>query len=110
MSPAESSIRLSPDRHGTTRILRLEGELDLSTVPALRDALAEILNSPDAGTVELDCRDLVFVDSTGLGVLIAAQKRAGREKVAFRLICPSPNMMRLLDVTGLRDFFQISEE
>jgi anti-sigma B factor antagonist len=110
MSPTVPSFRISPGRRGASRTLRLEGELDLSTASAVRDALGELLCSPKRGAIEIDCRDLVYIDSTGLGVLVAAQKRASSESVSFRLICPNPDLLRLLDMTGLRDFFDIGDE
>jgi anti-anti-sigma factor len=110
VNPGDPSLRITAGWRGDCRTLRLEGELDLSTASAVRDALAELLSSTDVGAVELDCRDLAYVDSTGLGVFVAAHKRAIREGVALRLVRPSPNIIRLLEVTGLRDFFHITEE
>src|SRR5437773_2565005 len=61
----------------------LSGELDLATVDELRGRLAAV-EGDGAPTVVLDLRELDFLDSTGIGELLAAQRRlraAGRRLV-----------------------------
>src|SRR5437588_4940145 len=58
--------------------LRLLGELDLATAPLLADRLRE-LEADRPPTLVLDLRGLVFMDSSGLRELFAAQRRAREE-------------------------------
>ena len=55
-------------------VVRLTGELDMATAPALRSELAG-LAARGVRTVTVDMAQLNFIDSTGLNVLIADLKR-----------------------------------
>ena len=68
------------------------GELDLYTVPELELAL-----EADAATFVVDLVDCEFIDSTALGVLVAARDRVGR----LALIAPGPEIQRTFEISGL---------
>jgi anti-sigma B factor antagonist len=59
-------------------ILRCAGELDLSASAEAEAALREV-EASGAGRLVLDLRSLVFMDSTGLRVVLAADSRARRD-------------------------------
>ncbi len=60
-----------------------EGEIDLSTSPAVR----EQLRAPDAQApvVVLDLRDVTFMDSSGHGAIVGQHKRAREHGFRFAL-------------------------
>ena len=84
-------------------LLAVKGELDMASAPALRDAFAEY-RSED---LTLDTAGLTFVDSTGLSVLLAANRRWKEEERSFRIANPSRPLRRLLDLAGVADAFDI---
>ena len=98
------SMRVEQDEKGETLRIFLQGELDVSTSP---DLLAQLHASHAQGATEitLDLSELDFIDSTGLSVLVSMQKRALSDKTKFVLTSPTPNFLRLVEVTGLTDFF-----
>ena len=61
-----------------TIVLRLQGELDMATAPGLGRTLQTAL-AAGPSTLALDLRELTFVDSTGIRVLITACRQAGSE-------------------------------
>ncbi len=76
------------------------GELDLASGPELERALQEILAQPGEQLV-IDLRQLDFMDSTGLSIIVRAHQHfveAGRE---LALVRGSPQVQRLLDLTGV---------
>lgn len=77
--------------------LKLAGELDLATVPSLREALFDFLPTDE---VHLDLSELTFLDSTGLHALLAlARSRRGDGSVV--LVNPSPAVMRVLEIVDI---------
>ena len=58
-------------------------------------------------TVEIDAGDLSFADSAGLRALLSARETAEQQGVVLRLGPISPALGRLLDMTGLREVFEI---
>lgn len=83
----------------------LEGELDMASAPALRDAFAE----HRAEDVTLDASGLTFVDSTGLSVLLSANRRWQDEGRSLRITNPSRPLRRLLELAGVDHVFEIDE-
>ncbi len=57
-----------PTDEGGRNVLRLSGDIDLATAPGLRDRITEASTGPT--TVVIDLRDVRFMDSPGLGILI----------------------------------------
>ena len=82
--PTGFSISIS-DRDGRAVVV-IRGELDLATAPDLEAALTERL---DAGQdVVVDLRELAFLDSTGLRVLVASHIRAEGGDASFLIVRP----------------------
>lgn len=74
----------------------LRGEIDVSTVVALRTAVDQ-LDQPQVHRLALDFAQVTFMDSTGLGWLAAL----ARNGCAVSLYGVSPSIRKLLGVTGI---------
>jgi len=99
-----TSFKLDTDVHGTEATLRLHGELDVATAPALRDTVVHLISQGRTSLV-FDCADLGFIDSTGLGVLIGARARCMAANGRVALDGVKPALQRLLAVTGIESLF-----
>lgn len=105
MSGDRLSINLTALEDGTD-VFTLAGELDVATAPTLRGALGEAASD---GRHELivDLTGITFLDSTGLGALIGAHKRAQENGGKIRLVAADGQILRLLRITGLLDVFAV---
>jgi anti-sigma B factor antagonist len=84
------------------------GEIDVASAPELRRALLERIDASDKGErVVLDLREVSFIDSTGLGVLVGARRRAIDHGTQLILANPRPPTLRVIDITGLAALFEI---
>jgi anti-sigma B factor antagonist len=90
-------------RAGTT--VRLRGEIDLATVPKLRACLARLMVD-----VVVDLTEVSFIDSQGVGLLIAEHKR--REEIGVRLVIRGASSMalRTFELTGADQLFNLSDD
>ena len=83
-------------------VVRADGEIDLSSAPALRHAIAEaIWAHPD--TVVIDLTDVEFMDSACVHAIVASAIQAANAGVELELHRPSGPLARVLDVCGLRE-------
>ncbi|OMF23451.1 anti-sigma F factor antagonist [Paenibacillus sp. FSL H8-0548] len=81
-------------------ILHVIGELDLSVVPQLRAALEPVMNKADKALV-LNLKQLKYIDSTGIGIIVSVLKLRDELKAPFFVKeVPSP-IKRLFDLTGI---------
>lgn len=85
--------------------IRVDGEVDLDSVPLLRDALDKAL-AERPPRLHLDMAAVEFCDSSGLNTLIVARQRLG-EWDGRLLLTTSPRVRRLLDLTGAAELFTL---
>jgi len=106
MTHDELSIDLKTEDGGETLVFKLRGSLDLATAPTVRAALAEATEKGGHHLI-VDLTQLEFLDSTGLGVLIGAHRRAAERGGSFRLVISEGPISRLLNITGLIAVFAV---
>lgn len=96
----ENPLTIEVHREGDEAVLTLTGELDPHTAPTLADEL-EAVRADGATSVVLVLSGLTFVDSSGLRVLIAADRSLAEAGGQLVLRSPSETVRRLLEITGL---------
>jgi len=100
-------VEVQPERE-RVRVVP-HGELDLVTVPRL-EAQIEALRSRGFESVALDLRQLTFMDSTGLRLLLRLQAESRSNGFRFVVIdCEGP-VRRLLRLTRIDGQFDYAEE
>jgi anti-sigma B factor antagonist len=91
------AVSAVPDRE-RVRVL-VAGELDLATVGDVRDQIAELL---DVGwrDVLIDLREVTFIDTSGVHVLLDADQRARAEGVRLAVVVEAGPVRELLRITA----------
>lgn len=87
-------------------VVAVRGEIDVATSPALREKLYAII---DGGARELvvDLSELGFIDSSGLGVLVAALKHIREQEGELVLSGLQQPALRVFEITDLTALFTI---
>lgn len=83
------------------------GDLDVRTVDELRTTLAVLVSEASLEAIVIDAAAVEFVDSSGLGALVAIRKGADTAGKAFRVRRPADRLSRLLDRTGLAPLLNV---
>jgi len=107
------------ERTGSTQFLRwsvadgpagrtvvLDGELDIAGAQGLSPVIHE---AAEAGDVVVDMAALTFIDSTGLGLLVAAHNTASGAGHALTLRHPGRTVLRTMHIAGLDGVLTIEE-
>lgn len=92
------------ESEGVVPRLALTGDLDIDSAPRLKEALAALQSSGATGFV-LNLAQLAFIDSTGLGTLVAVWNALGSPAGGILLVGPSPAVARAFAITGLSEVF-----
>jgi anti-anti-sigma factor len=100
---AQALIDRGSDASGDP-LLTVSGELDMSNARDLEAAIEAVASERPARLV-FDFRDLRFIDSAGLAVLLGAVGRTDR--VVLRE--PSPAVSRVIEITGLSSLLHIEQ-
>ena len=90
---------------GEKLTIALEGRLDTVTAPELEAELKDSLEP--VNELVLDMKDLEYISSAGLRVLLTAQKNMN-QKGSMKLINVNETVMEIFDVTGFVDILTIA--
>lgn len=96
-------------REGVQTLVVLAGELDLATASAADAAIAAAANG-EPGKLVIDLRGLTFMDSSGLRMLVAADRRAAGAGYELSIVRGAPAVQRVLEVTGLDAKLRLVDE
>lgn len=86
-------------------VVDVRGILDAATVDALRGALVGTLHSQRPVTMIVDLTFVTFMDSMGVGALVAGYNAARETGTRFVLRNPSDFVHHQLRITGLAEMF-----
>lgn len=100
-------MTLTKIQSGTGLTIMLEGRLDTTTAPQLE---AELKNSIEGiECLILDMKELVYLSSAGLRVILGAQKQMNKQgKLFVRHV--NDTIMEVFEVTGFTDILTIENE
>ena len=87
-------------------MIAVRGAIDLFAAPELKGRLLEALDN-GAREVVLDLCGASFVDSTGLGVLLAAHKRLAARAGRLIVVLSEPRVDRVFEIAGLDAIFEV---
>lgn len=90
-------------RFGTETLVVIDGELDMSTAPAVARVLTEAVAEADAADISakrlaVDLSGVGFIDSWGLEPVARLSHILRRRGITVEIVAPSPPVHRLLDV------------
>ena len=97
---------ISPTEVSRPPLFRITTDIDTGSAAELKPRLLTELRTHGPSLI-LDLEAVQFIDSTGLGMLVSILKEAHHAGGTIRLINPSREVMRLLQITGLEKVFEI---
>ncbi|MDK2936287.1 MAG: anti-sigma factor antagonist [Eubacteriaceae bacterium] len=97
----EINKNLSEDK----MIIALVGRLDTTTAPQLEEAFNGVLDQ--AKNVELDLKEMDYISSAGLRVILMIQKKVNAAKGGLEVKNVCDTVMEIFDMTGFSDVLTI---
>jgi anti-sigma B factor antagonist len=102
LAPVQSHFRLEVHSEGHATVVAVSGELDLASSPTLQEELDRV-SASNSQLLIIDLRELDFMDSTGLSVLVRAHQRAEEQGRQLAMVKGPQQVQRLLSLTGVAD-------
>lgn len=101
-------LTLEVKKRGDFAVLDVSGEVDVFTAPKLREQLITLV---EAGSKDIivNLEGVEFLDSTGLGVLVAGLKRVKTADGTLSIVCTKEKVLKVFKITGLTKVFPIHE-
>lgn len=102
-----TEFAVSIERVDGDAVLVLAGEIDLATSPRVRDAVIDVLATQPPARLVIDLSGVSFLDSTGIGALVAGRNKAAALGVPFVVRHPQRMVRRVLDIAGLLEVLDV---
>lgn len=83
---------------GDKVIVEISGRVDTATAPEFSAAINEVVSLPQ--TVVFDCKELDYISSSGLRVILAASKSLKAAGGSLEVINVQPSVQSVFDMTG----------
>lgn len=97
-----NTIVLDASFENDTARVRLQGELDLTTVPEAEEFVLNVEREHEPRVLVLDLRPVVFLDSSGLRFILSVDSRARRQGRRLRIV-PGPEAVHRVFRIALLD-------
>jgi anti-anti-sigma factor len=98
-------MTITKTKDGDTLVLALEGRLDTTTAPQLQEAL--IPEFDQEKKIRLDFKELAYVSSAGLRVLLMGEKTAQGKGGVMTLVNVSSEILEVFEMTGFSDVLHV---
>jgi anti-anti-sigma factor len=103
-TPTPEGFFVRLERRGDAVVVVPSGELDHAVAPTLAEVMRRAFADAPPRVV-LDLRELLFMDSGGLGVLLTARRQAEDAGKALSLVAGHRGLERTLEIAGVHQAF-----
>ncbi len=99
-------LGITTEKYDEVCTVVLDGEVDVYSAPQLKQELVSAIEG-GCENVIVDLERVGFIDSSGLGVLVSALRRARERDGVVRIVCTRDNILKIFRITGLDKVFPI---
>jgi anti-sigma B factor antagonist len=108
MNDDTADLRFALGAEPGCTLLRLTGDVDFRSSPALREELLRLIDR-GARRLILDLSDVEYVDSSGVGTLVEARRHLLREGGELFLASMRARVRGVFEIARLDRFFKITD-
>lgn len=101
-------FHIERETRGAVQLVRLSGSLDMYSFPRL-EAQITALFQQNQHAVVLDCRDLDYIGSAGLGALIGFAKQAREKGGDLKLLNVPERIFKIIELLGFTKVLQVHQ-
>jgi anti-sigma B factor antagonist len=106
----QSAAKIEISHDGDTVLMRLRGQFDVSNRRRFDEKLREV-RAAEPEQLVIDLRELTFVDSTGLSLLLKANNMAREDHFRLQIVrSPAAIVQVVLEATGVEEFLPWADE
>jgi len=103
------SLQIELENRSSALIVRLKGELDHHTAETVRKKMEEAIEAGDIRHIVLSLKELSFMDSSGLGVILGRYKQITAKGGKMVVCDANPSVFRLFEMSGLFKILSVQD-
>lgn len=101
-------MKLSQDTQNSIAVIAPSGRFDFSKHREFRAACEQALGIPGISAISVDMKDVVYIDSSALGMLLLLKDMAEAAGQAVEIANSQQNVRKILDIANFDRLFRIS--
>jgi anti-sigma B factor antagonist len=101
-----TDFKIAQRQQDSVSVIELKGYLDAHTAPRLEEALQGLVDSRQFNII-VNCRDLSYISSAGLGVFMAFIEDVRKNRGDIKLTNMSPKVYNVFDLLGFPLLYDI---
>jgi anti-sigma B factor antagonist len=105
-SASEGDLRIRFEQNGKESRADLSGRISIDSSPEFRASLLRMLRAPDCQRLELNFSEVVYIDTSGIAVLVEVLKSARHLGKRLELSGLHDSPRYIFESTGLLSFFE----
>ncbi|HOJ09652.1 MAG TPA: anti-sigma F factor antagonist [Clostridiales bacterium] len=94
-------LQIKFSNRGNTLIVRLNGELDHHAADDVKRKIDNEMIKPACKNIVFDLSKLIFMDSSGIGVIMGRYKNIYKTNGKIMIVCSNPHIVKLLEMSGI---------
>jgi len=103
------SLQIEFEQHRRALIVRLKGELDHHSADIVKSRMEDAIAGGDVRHLVLSLKELTFMDSSGLGVILGRYKQVSGKGGKLVVCDASPAVDRLFKLSGLYKIIAVQD-
>lgn len=100
-------MKITTDMQSGVFIVRIEGELDLSSVNEFRQIVDQVLDNQSSKYLLMNLAKLTFIDSSGLGAILGRYKKVNLLGGKILVTNVKPQITRIFELSGLHKILAV---
>lgn len=104
-----ADFKIAQREHDSIQVLELKGYLDAHTAPKLEEVFQNLLKS-ERYNIVVNCRDLSYISSAGLGVFMAYIEDVRKHRGDIKLSNMTPKVFNVFDLLGFPLLYDILKD
>jgi len=100
-------LNIQTRQEGSASVVTIQGKVNFEVTAQLRDVIRDTVATQQPKLLVINLEGVSFIDSSGLGLLVAARNSVDKNNGKLHLSCLPPQVKRTFDQTNLTNYFSI---
>jgi len=100
-------LNIQTRQEGNSSIVTIQGKVNFEVTAQLRDVIRDTVTTQQPKLLVINLEGVNFIDSSGLGLLVAARNSVDKNSGKLHLCALPPQVKKTFDQTNLTNYFSI---
>ena len=100
-------LNIQTRQEGNASVVTIQGKVNFEVTAQLRDVIRDTVTTLQPKLLVINLESVSFIDSSGLGLLVAARNSVDKNSGKLHLCSLPPQVKKTFDQTNLTNYFSI---